>query len=210
MSTDNISQENKLTTDISKMQLDNNLDDTPNTPNTSMSCAPSTSGLDEETKEDLITLISNDTKEFQINKNYLNISGFLSAAMKDDENETRFKVNVHSKTLKEIIKYMNYHKGVHPEPIKIPLQSLVFKEICKDEFDANFIEDIKQNDLQDLYDITLAANYMSIDSLLHLGSAKIASMIKGKSTAETEEILNPETYRKKENTVENIVVSSNN
>jgi hypothetical protein len=42
-----------------------------------------------------------------------------------------------------------------------------------------------------LYDLILAANYMDIKSLLHLGCAKVASLIKGQPLEKIKEILDP-------------------
>ena len=50
--------------------------------------------------------------------------------------------------------------------------------MCKDSWDADFIDKIGK-DRQNLYDLILAANYMDIKGLLHLGCAKVASLIKG-------------------------------
>ena len=57
-------------------------------------------------------------------------------------------------------------------------------EIC----DADFIDRIGQN-RQVLYDLILAANYMDIKSLLHLGCAKVASFIKGQPLEKIKDIL---------------------
>lgn len=46
------------------------------------------------------------------------------------------------------------------------------KELCKDPWDADYIDKIGE-DRQLLYDLILAANYMDIKSLLHLGCAKV-------------------------------------
>jgi hypothetical protein len=40
-------------------------------------------------------------------------------------------------------------------------------------------------------DVTQAANYMDIRSLLHLGCAKVASLIKGQPLEKIKEILDP-------------------
>jgi hypothetical protein len=54
------------------------------------------------------------------------------------------------------------------------------KEVVRDEWDAIYIDKIGDN-RQQLYDVILAANYMDVKSLLHLGCAKVASLIKGQS-----------------------------
>jgi len=73
---------------------------------------------------------------------------------------------------------MNHHAGVEPPIVEKPLRSKIMKDVCKDKFDADFIDRIGEN-RQALYDLILAANYMDIKSLLHLGCAKVASLIKG-------------------------------
>jgi hypothetical protein len=62
------------------------------------------------------------------------------------------------------------------------------KDVCKDAWDAEFIDRIGEN-RQMLYDLILAANYMDIKSLLHLGCAKVASLIKGQPLEKIKEIL---------------------
>ena len=62
------------------------------------------------------------------------------------------------------------------------------KDVCKDAFDAEFIDRIGEN-RQALYDLILAANYMDIKGLLHLGCAKVASLIKGQPLEKIKDIL---------------------
>ena len=58
-----------------------------------------------------------------------------------------------------------------------------------DEWDVNFINGI---DLDSVFDLINAANYMDISSLLDLSCAKIASLMKGKSAAEIRAMFNIE------------------
>jgi len=95
---------------------------------------------------------------------------------------------VHSAILAEVLTYMNHHKGVEPPIVEKPLRSKVMKDVCKDPFDAEFIDRIGEN-RQALYDLILAANYMDIKSLLHLGCAKVASLIKGQPLEKIKDIL---------------------
>ena len=95
---------------------------------------------------------------------------------------------VSSAILAEVITYINHHKGVEPPIVEKPLRSKVMKDVCKDPFDADFIDRIGEN-RQALYDVILAANYMDIKSLLHLGCAKIASLIKGQPLEKIKDIL---------------------
>merc|ERR1719424_2431907 len=83
---------------------------------------------------------------------------------------------------------MKYHKGDEPPIIEKPLRSKFMKDVCKDKWDADYIDKIGEN-RQQLYDLILAANYMDIKSLLHLGCAKVASLIKGQPLDKIKEIL---------------------
>merc|ERR1712146_105385 len=78
--------------------------------------------------------------------------------------------------------------GVEPPIIEKPLRSKVMKDVCKDAWDAKFIDTIGEQ-RQQLYDLILAANYMDIKSLLHLGCAKVASLIKGQPLEKIKDIL---------------------
>ena len=58
-----------------------------------------------------------------------------------------------------------------------------------DEWDVNFINSIE---LDGIFDLINAANYMDINSLLDLACAKIASLMKGKSAQEIRAMFNIE------------------
>ena len=66
-----------------------------------------------------------------------------------------------------------------------PLPKKDFKE-CVDTWDYDYIN--LQN--ESIFEIMLAANFMDIQPLLELASAKIASLIKGKNERQIREILN--------------------
>ena len=85
---------------------------------------------------------------------------------------------VHSSILTRVVEYMQYHKGVEPPPPEKPLRSRSMRDVCKDPWDADFMDRIGEQ-RQLLYDVILAANYMDIKTLLNLGCAKVATIIKG-------------------------------
>lgn len=101
--------------------------------------------------------------------------------------------------LELVVKYMKEHKGVEPPIIEKPLKSKVMKDVCPHKWDADFIDKIGET-RQKLYDLILAANYMDIKSLLHLGVAKVASLIKGQPLEKIKEILDPNQGAKKADT----------
>jgi len=98
---------------------------------------------------------------------------------------------VKGEILAKIVEYVNYHKGVDPGIPDKPLRSKIMKEVCSQHpWDADFIDAIGAQ-RQLLYDVILGANYMDIKSLLHLGCAKVASLIKGVPLNKIKNILDP-------------------
>ena len=100
-----------------------------------------------------------------------------------------FKVQTSAAILAKIVEYMNEHKGTEATIIEKPLRSKVMKDVVNYEFDATFIDSVDEHARQDLYDLILAANYMDIKGLLHLGCAKVASLIKGQPLEKIKDIL---------------------
>ena len=94
--------------------------------------------------------------------------------------------NVKEEILNKVIEFMKYHVDKPMTEIDKPLRSDKMEEVCKDEWDAKYI-DVSQ---ELLFEIILAANYMDIKSLLDLTCAKVASMIKGKSPEEIRQTFN--------------------
>lgn len=89
-------------------------------------------------------------------------------------------VGVKSHILTKVIEFLvKYDEDDHP------LKNNNMAEISS-EWDEQFI-DVNQNIL---FELVLAANYMDIKPLLELSSAKVASMMKGKSTEEIRKIFN--------------------
>merc|ERR1712173_288085 len=91
--------------------------------------------------------------------------------------------------LELIVSYLKHHKGTVPQEIAKPIRSVKMEKIVEDEWDAKFINGLSK---KVVFQIILGANYMDIKSLLHLGCAKIATLIKGKSPEEIKKILSEE------------------
>merc|ERR1712025_410760 len=136
-----------------------------------------------------ITLSSKDAKDFKLTKKNAFISVLVKTSIENDSSATEVPLpGVEGPILKLVTEYMNHHKGVEPPIIDKPLRSKIMREVCKDSWDAEFIDGIG-DDRQKLYDLILAANYMDIKSLLHLGCAKVASLIKGQPLEKIKDIL---------------------
>merc|ERR1719242_2419985 len=120
----------------------------------------------------------------------------VKSILEGDEDVKRIDIKkVDKKTLKLVVDYLAHHQGKVPAEIAKPIRSFKMEKIVEDEWDAKFIN--KQSK-RNIFQIILGANYMDIKSLLHLGCAKIATMIKGKSPEEIKKILSEEDDAKDE------------
>lgn len=128
-----------------------------------------------------LKLISKEGKEFSISKKAGDLSILLKNAREEmGADEAIPLVEVDEKSLDKVIQYLNHFDGEAPTDIEKPLKSSNLKEVT-DDWSAEFIEEL---DLEALTNITVAANFMEIPSLLDLACAKLASMCKDKSEEE--------------------------
>ena len=117
------------------------------------------------------------------------ISIFICNYLNDYPNEDIYLKNIKYPTLKKIKKYLEHYMHNTPKKIEMPLPNKDFKD-CIDEWDYDFIN----CDTETILELMVAANFLDINSLLDLTSAKIASLIKGKNSEEIRRILNMENY----------------
>jgi len=103
-----------------------------------------------------------------------------------DESQEVPLPNVKSKVLGKVIEFMQHHVDKPMAAIEKPLRSDKMDEVCKDKWDATYINVPQEL----LFEIILAANYMDIKDLLDLSCAKVASLIKGKTPAEIRKTFN--------------------
>merc|ERR1712154_76366 len=149
-------------------------------------------GLDEMDLDESITLTSKDSKDFKITKKNAFVSVLVKTSIENDQSAVKVPLpGVKGDILQLVYDYMVHHVGVEPPIVESPLKSTTMSEVCSDKWDAKFIDDIGEL-RQDLYDLILAANYMDIKSLLHLGLAKVASLIKGQPLDKLKDILSTE------------------
>ncbi len=149
-------------------------------------------GLDTDMGEGSIKLVSKDNQAFEVDRAYTAISNLVKTSIESDDAADEVPIpGVDGDTLEKVVEYMNHHKGTEPELVAKPLRSKIMKEVCKDEWDATYIDGVG-TDVANLYRLILAANYMDITGLLHLGAAKVASLAKGETPERIAEILNPD------------------
>eukprot|EP01083_Nonionella_stella_P030901 84673_1 len=146
-------------------------------------------GLDDE-DDGTIRLVSCDGESFELPTKFAIHSNLVKSIREGDIHANDISIKkVEKDTLELIVKYLNHHKGKAPVDIKKPIRSVKMDKIVEDVWDAEFINSLTT---KVIFQVILAANYMDIKSLLHLGCAKIATMIKGKSPDEIKSILSAE------------------
>ena len=128
-----------------------------------------------------IKLILKDGKEISITKKASELSELLKSAINDYPKETSFPLNELDEKNAELIKeYLEHFNGEPPKEIEKPISSNDIKNLT-DEWSSNFIDKIS---LEELTNLTVAANYMGINCLLDLCCAKVATLCKDKNEDE--------------------------
>ncbi len=127
---------------------------------------------------------------FLVPKQNIKLSRVLSVTMESLAIGNRIEIDsnkVTHETMHRILAYLGYHKGSEPLPILKPIRSVKMERIVEHKWDAVFIDSLKSK--ADIFEIITAANYLDIQCLLHLGAAKIASLIRGQSADQIRNIL---------------------
>jgi len=141
---------------------------------------------------DIVTLCSQEGNKFHVKKCIIKKSELVLTMIDDDDQDDDDNdmqeiplPNVREEVLKKVINFCEYHHTHDFPEIEKPLKSSNMAEVVS-EWDANYVE----VDMEFLFELILAANYMDIKSLLDLTCAKVASMIKGKTPEEIRKTFN--------------------
>lgn len=127
-----------------------------------------------------------DGEKLSVDLDVVNKSTILKNMIEDTGKDGDIPIpNIQLPILKKIIEFCEHYKSSNPKEIKKPLVSSKLTENNVDEWDANFIELEK---VDDIIDLVIAANFLDIESLVALGCAKIATFIKGKSVEEIRDV----------------------
>lgn len=148
-------------------------------------------GLDPE--DDNLILFTTDEEnpvKFEIKKRDALMCKLVKNIIEGDQTAKEIEIKkVSGPILNLVVEYLAHHKGVVPAEIAKPIKSVQMDKIVECKWDAEFINKPTK---KVIFQLILAANYMDIKSLLHLGCAKIATLIKGKSPEEIKKILGDE------------------
>ncbi|KAK4480346.1 hypothetical protein RD792_013417 [Penstemon davidsonii] len=119
-------------------------------------------------EEHTITLKSSDGRDFIISKNAAILSETIKAMVEEDDSSSIFPLSiVDSKTLADVVTFLNMRVDCGDDDDK--------KKSCDEEFMAG------KDDMKDLFNHLLAANYLDIKDLLDIICKKIADMMQGNS-----------------------------
>jgi len=125
---------------------------------------------------------SSDGEKVKIDEKAAQRSNLLKGLFEDyKENMEETQVSdITGAILKKVVEYLNHYKESEPKEVPRPLPSANLLEVC-DEWDVKFINELE---LDSVFDVINAANYLDIKPLLDLACAKIASEMKGKTAEE--------------------------
>ena len=137
-------------------------------------------------KEDRnIFLLSSDGGKEEISLKAALRSGLIKNIIEINPDSTEIPLELESIILKKVKEYLEHYKDKEPLKIERLLPTDNLKE-CVDEWDYNFTE----IDMDTLFELIYASNYLIIKSLLKLCTAKITSITQNKSSEEIKKIFN--------------------
>ena len=135
--------------------------------------------MDEE--DNTIKLVTKEGKEIEITIKQAELSDLLKGLITDFPKDGSFPLKEVDEKSAEIIKeFLTHFNGVPPHEIEKPLTSNNMKDLT-DEWSANFVDKMT---IEDLVNISIASNYLGINSLMDLCCAKMASLCKNKNEEE--------------------------
>jgi len=123
---------------------------------------------------------------FLIPTKHVNLSNLLNKTTGMADTALIESDKVRPEVMFKVMQYLGHHKGTKPEEIAKPIRSVRMERIVADQWDVEFINTM---DKKEVFQVICAANYLDIQSLVHLGCAKIATLIKGKSPEEIRDIM---------------------
>ncbi len=136
---------------------------------------------------DTVTLLSNDDKSFEISQEAIDVSVTIKELIEDigDLDAPIPLPNVSGETLARVVEYCNYHYAIS---VSKEDETAVATETAKEIelWDEQFCK----MELQSLFQLILAANYLEIPSLLDVTCKTVANMINGKTPDQIRETFN--------------------
>ncbi|XP_055816840.1 SKP1-like protein 1 [Solanum dulcamara] len=144
-----------------------------------------------EDKKKIVTLKSNDDKEFEVEEAAVIQSEMIKNMIEDGCATSVIPLpNIDSKTLTKVIEYLNKHitKNEDEDEEEKDDNGKAVETAEEDdlkEFDEQFVS----VDWEELFDIIMAANYLNINELMELCCQSAADRLKNKSVRAVREML---------------------
>ena len=135
-----------------------------------------------------LVLVSSDNQKIEIDRESAKKSGLLNGLI-SSPNQPQEPIqlpDIKYDVLKKIVDYLTHYKDKVPKDIPKPMPSANLNEVV-DEWDVNFINSFE---IDNVFDLINASNYLDIGSLFDLSCAKIASLMKGKTAQEIRTMFN--------------------
>lgn len=140
------------------------------------------SGLDVDDKDEhrKLSLLLDDGTKVDVTRRYAMMhSAMIQTALENDEAANALPVRGISREIMEkIVQFMEHHANQKCAIPDMPLQDTDMFKVCHDRWDADFITRFGKGEL---YNLLNASNYLSMHELSCLGSAFLASKIKGQT-----------------------------
>ncbi|XP_062178437.1 SKP1-like protein 1B [Phragmites australis] len=146
-------------------------------------------GTDQGKGVTMITLISSDNESFEVPEEAANISQTIRHMIEDDCTDGGIPLpNVTATVLAKVLEYCINHAAGKSSSAAANSETASSSNAASSSdkerlatFDKAFMDVV---DLDMLYDLILAANYLEIKGLLDLACQKVADIIKGKTVEE--------------------------
>lgn len=129
-----------------------------------------------------IILTSKQGVSFKVSRKDACISDLVKTAIEGDKEATEIPVNISSEMLGFVVEYMNLKKGATEVVVSKPLKPTLEDSCTKEgRWEAEFVNRVASEKKGNRDELVLVANYMAINSLLHIACARVAIVLKGKS-----------------------------
>lgn len=148
----------------------------------------------DDTDNSQITLVAQDGTKISVNKQVCKLSSLIQVLIDNDAQLEEVKLDQveNGEVLQVIVEYLNARNGEPGEPIIKPLPSSKPFVECVSAAQGEFIEKLYNKYLcsevvsekHKYYKIVSGANYLHIECLLHLLSARLAYIFKTKTKEE--------------------------
>lgn len=137
-----------------------------------------------------VKVVTEEGTEVEIERKVAEMSKLIKEILdgKDDDDDESIPIpNVKEATLQKVVEFCTHHLEDALPEIEKPLKTNNLSDVVP-EFYGNYID----IEVEPLYELILAANYLDIRDLLELSCAKVASLMRGKTIPEIREMFNIE------------------